>query len=129
MDIENRIIKIENEIRYFKTSQEIGQSNSMNYKIVENAVMTVTTSNYGFGYATITFKSAGRAFPHFSFNANSYTSGATITINYNPQYGGWQQQAELYEDSMTVNVRAGNNQTITIYFTLYADTPGTYTVS
>lgn len=129
MDIENRIIRIENEIRYFKTSQDIGQSNSMNYKIVENGEMTVTTNNYGTGSRTITFKSSGRAFPHFSFHANSYPSGVTIIVNYNPQYGGWEQQAELYEDSMTVTVRAGNNQTVTVYFTLYADTPGIYTVS
>lgn len=129
MDIENRIIRIENEVRYFKTSQDIGQSNSTNYKIVENAVLNITTSSYGFGSATIFFKSSGRAFPHFCFKANSYTSGATLTINYMPQYGAWQQQAELYEDALVVNVRAGNNQTITIYYTLYADTPGTFTVS
>ena len=128
MDIEKRIIQIENEIRYFKTSQDIGQSNSMNYKIVENGVMTITTDNYGYGTSKITFKSNGRAFPHFSFYANSYTSGVTITVNYNPQYGGWQQQAELYQDSMTITANAGNNQTVTVYFTLYADTPGIYTL-
>lgn len=133
MDIEKKIVELQEEVRKFKTSQAIGQSNSTNYKIVSGAKMTISTSQYSYGSATITFTSSGRAFPHFCYTVDSYTvSGggtATITPYYLPQYT-WREQADLYKDAMSIQVRTSSaNQTVTIYFTIYSDTPGTYVVS
>jgi len=133
MDIEKKIAELQEEVRRFKTSQAIGQSNSTNYKIVSGAKMTIATNQYKYGDATITFTSSGRAFPHFCYTVDSYTVSdggtATITPYYLPQYT-WSEQADLYKDSMLIQVRTSSaSQTVTIYFTIYSDTPGTYVVS
>ena len=130
MEIEKKIIEIQNEVRALKASQTIGQSNSMNYKIVENAVMTITTSQYSYGEKKLVFTSSGRAFPHFCIVVTrvEVVGGGSATITpYYPAAYSWEYSPDLYSDAMMVEARSSSaNKTVNIYFTMYSDTPGIY---
>ena len=93
MEIEKKIIEIQNEVRALKASQTIGQSNAMNYKIVENALMTVVTSQYSTGSKKLVFTSSGRAFPHFCIVVTrvEVVGGGSATITpYYPAAYSWE---------------------------------------
>lgn len=140
MEIEKKIVEIENEIRALKASQTIGQSNSKNYEIVKNATMTVTlgtSTPFNEKVKRLNFTSAGRAFPHFCIIVNSYTSsiGATVTIT--PYYRVNDTDtrattgvfASTKNDTLFLEVRSnGTAQTVTINYSIYADTLGVYEV-
>ena len=45
-NLEQKVIKIENEIKKLKASQSIGESNSKIYKIVDNGQIILNSGNF-----------------------------------------------------------------------------------
>lgn len=130
MELEQKIISLENEIREFKTSQALGQSSSAIYPIIKGASFSVNTGSYSYATRTITFTSQGRPFPHFTFiveSTSSSSGSATITPYYKPLYG---LESELMADSMVIEIRSSSaNSNVTVWYSIYADTPGIVSVN
>ena len=131
--IEEKIIKLQNEIRNFKTSQTIGQSNSTNFLITSGSILNVTTGTYGYWEGELLFQSGGQAFPHVSIlieDASVSSGTVTVTPFYGPTFY-WEviEPEDLYQDRMFFTIKTSvGSQSASIRSSIYADTPGTSTI-
>ena len=141
MDISQKLSSIEKEIQKIKTSQDIGNTSSVYYKVgslVLTATKSQTYSTSYFPLGEMTFESQDRSFPHFIVVPEniSVTSGYTGKLSMRSE--SHTDYVDFDTGSMTTmqyldtyiypSVPANTQITIRIEANVYADTPGIFKV-
>ena len=124
-NLEQKVIKIENEIKKLKASQSIGESNSKIYKIVDNGQIILNSGNSTAINKYIVFTTSGRLFPHAMIVIKSANYGSTACpttlIAFNDTIYGEPTDRDIYYFSINAG---GKNRSVSIVYDVFADTPG-----
>lgn len=123
-----KLVKLEEQIKQFKTSQFLGGSNSTTYILAKNYQVDVSVPS-GKDLIVIYFTSAIRPFPKMSILLKSVTSGSSdLTSSTNlihPRIGSTGYSSDIYKTSMVIDLPVAlTDRTIHLIMDIFADTTG-----